>query len=95
VSAPDFSFALECSDEPRYDSLLAELVGAVCAHVGLTADAFGQLRGDLRKALSDAAARGSAGCDVRFLFQRGSLEIVATFAGGGEWRTACALPAQS
>lgn len=97
MSAHDFSFALECSDEPRYDSMLmlAELAGAVCAHLGMTADAVGRLIGDLQKAVSDAAARGSQRCDVRFLSHAGSLDVVVTFAGEGEWRTTCALPPQS
>jgi hypothetical protein len=95
VSAHDFSFALELSDDPQYDTMLAELAGAVCAHVGMTADAAAQLTGDLRKSLADAAARGAQRCDVRFQSHGGALDVVVSFAGGGEWRTTCALPAQS
>ena len=92
MSAHDFSFALELSDEPRYDSMLAELAGAVFTHVGMTADAAGQRTGDLRKALSAAAAGGSPRCEIRFRSHGGALDVVVTFAGGGEWRTTCALP---
>ncbi len=95
MSAHDFSFALQLSDEPHYDSMLAELTGVVCAHVGMTSHAIGQLTHDLRNTLSNAVARGSRRCDVRFRAHGGSLEVVVSFAGGGEWRTTSALPAQS
>ena len=92
MSAPDFSFSLELSDEVHFDAMLAELAGAVCTHVGLTGGPAGELTASLRDALAAGAAKGQSRCDVGFTAGNGELQIVVRFAGGGEWRAARALP---
>jgi len=90
VPPREFLFALELSDEPQYDGMLAELTGAVLAHVGYQAAAIEELRGVLRAALK---GRGSAApCDIRFRVEAGKLHITLTSAGSAEWQTTRPLP---
>jgi hypothetical protein len=93
VSAPDFSFTLELSDEEHFEPMLAELTAAVGTHAGLPADATKELTAAVGAALSDGAAKGQSRCDVGFSATAGTLQIVVRFAGGGEWRASRTLPA--
>jgi hypothetical protein len=88
----DFIFALDVSDEPHFDSMLAELTGAVLATVGFQSAAVDEIRGALRGALQEGGANGSRRCDVRFRAHGGELVITVAYAGRPEWRTARALP---
>jgi hypothetical protein len=88
----EFVFALELSDEPHFDSMLADLAAAVLVHVGYQAPAIDELRAVLRKALAAGAPNGQHRCDVQFRAQNGELHIAVVFAGGTEWRTTRALP---
>ena len=40
---PDFTFSLALSHVPHFDSMLANLTGAVLRHVGYPPDAIGEL----------------------------------------------------
>jgi len=93
VSAPDFSFTLELSDEPHFGTMLAELAAAVCTHVGFQADVASELTASLGDAMAVGAAKGQSRCDVHFSTHAGTLQVVVRFAGGGEWRASRALPA--
>ena len=88
----EFVFALELSDEPHFDVMLAELANAVLAHVGYQTPAIDELRGTLRHALATGLSNGQQRCDVQFRAHAGELQIVVTYAGGAEWRTTRALP---
>ncbi len=92
MSAPDFLFALELSDERRFEDMLADLSRAVLAHVGYDAAAADELRGTIRAALARGVADGHARCDVRFSAHGGELLVVVAYAGGAEWRTRRPLP---
>ena len=94
MSAHDFSFAVELSDDPHFDSMLAELSRAVCTHAGLPPDAVQELAGALHESLAGSGARGHR-CDVRFRVEAGALHVLVAFDGGGEWRMSRVLPAQS
>jgi len=94
VSAHDFSFAVELSDDPHFDGMLAELSRAVCTHAGLPPDAVQELAGALHESLAGSGARGHR-CDVRFRVEAGALHVLVAFDGGGEWRMSRVLPAQS
>ena len=87
----EFIFALELSDEPQYETMLAELTGAVLTHAGYQEPAIEELRGVLRSALNGRAARG-ARCDIRFRAEAGTLHITVTCAGADEWQTTRPLP---
>jgi hypothetical protein len=88
----EFVFALELSDEPQFDSMLAELAAAVLVHVGYQTPAVDELRGVLRQALAAGSSNGQRRCDVQFRAHGGELQIAVVFAGGSEWRTTRALP---
>jgi hypothetical protein len=95
VPAHDFSFALQLSDEPQFDGMLAELAGAVYVHAGLDAAAVAELTDSLRGALRAGAAKGHQRCDLRFAVRDATLEIAVAFGGVDQWRTSRALPAKS
>ena len=88
----DFLFALELSDERRFEAMIGELAGAVLAHVGYEASAIDELRGVMRKALTVGRARSGTRCDVRFHVHSGELQITVACAGAAEWRTTRPLP---
>ncbi len=93
MSAPDFSFTLELSDDAHFEPMLAELAAAVCTHVGLQSEAAGELTASLRDALAKGARNGRSRCDVRFTAHAGTLDVVVQFAAGGDWRASRPLPA--
>jgi hypothetical protein len=88
----DFFFALQLSDGPPFERMLAELTSAVLVHVGYAAAAVDELAGVLRKALADGHTRGRTRCDVRFRARSGELHISVAYEGGAEWRTTRPLP---
>jgi len=88
----DFFFALQLSDETRFQGMLAELTSAVLGYVGYAAGAADELSGVLRKALADGHRRGRTRCDVRFRAGAGELHISVAYEGGAEWRTTRPLP---
>lgn len=88
----EFLFALQLSDEPRFDAMLGELAAAVLGHVGYQAADIEELRGVLRGALASGLSNGQQRCDVQFRAQGGELHIVVAYAGGAEWRTTRPLP---
>lgn len=88
----DFLFALDLSDEPHFDAMVAELAGAVLAFVGYPPTAVEELRRELRGALKAGRSNGQKQCDVRFRAVSGELRMTVTYAGSGEWRTTRALP---
>jgi hypothetical protein len=92
VTDHDFLFALDLSDEPHFDVMLAELTGTVLAYVGYQPAAVDEMRGALRAALKDGLAKGRERCDVKFLAHGGELLITVAYAGGAEWRTTRPLP---
>lgn len=92
MSASEFFFALDLSDDSRYDPMLAELTGAVCGHAGFAKPAADELAAALAGGLHDRAARGVRRCDVRFALQDGELQIVVSHEGGAAWQTRRRLP---
>jgi hypothetical protein len=88
----EFLFALELSDETRFDAMLGDLASAVLAHVGYAPPAVQEMRGVLRQALKDGHGRGSRRCDVCFRARAGELQISVAYEGGDEWLTTRPLP---
>lgn len=88
----EFLFALELSDEPHFEGMLAELTSAVLSYVGYGPPAVEELRGVLRAALAAGHSSGNTQCDVRFRALSGELQISVAYAGGAEWRTTRPLP---
>jgi hypothetical protein len=92
----DFLFALDLSDEPHFDRMLAALSDAVLRYVGYDAAATGAMTAELRRALAHGVKDGCARCDVRFRASDGRLQITVAYAGGGpNWETTRALPSGS
>jgi hypothetical protein len=89
----DFVFALEIADDADSGHMLGELCMVVLGHVGYAAPAIAELTRDLRAALGTGGGNGTRRCDVRFVAQGGSLQIVVSRAGAAEWRTSRPLPA--
>lgn len=92
MSDHDFLFALELSDEPRFEGMLNDLTSAVLAHVGYAAAAVEELGSVLRTALAAGHRRGNTRCGVRFRAWSGELHISVAYEGGAEWRTTRPLP---
>jgi hypothetical protein len=92
VSEHDFLFALELSDEGRFDPMLGQLAGAVLAYVGYAPAEVEEIAARLRDALASGAAAGNRQCDVRFRAHAGGLEILVSYQGGAEWRATRPLP---
>jgi hypothetical protein len=92
VSDHEFLFALDLSDEPHFDTMLAELAGTVLKYVGYQPAAIEELRGAVKAALTAGAGNGHRRCDVRFRAHSGELHITVAYAGGAEWRTTRPLP---
>jgi hypothetical protein len=88
----DFFFALDMSDEPDLDRMVAELAAAVLGHVGYTAAASEDLSRALHAALTSRLASGERRCTVRFLASGGQLQVVIAGDGAPEWRTSRPLP---
>jgi hypothetical protein len=96
VPDSDFFFALDLSDEPHFDRMLAALSDAVLRYVGYDAAVMVAMTAELRAALADGVKNGRARCDVRFLTSNGQLQITVAYAGGGPaWQTTRELPAGS
>ncbi len=92
MAAHEFVFALQLSDEPHFDAMLAEVARTLLAHVGYGAAAIEELRGAIRVGLESAPPAGQPRCDVRFQAQSGQLQITIAYAGGEVWRTSRPLP---
>jgi hypothetical protein len=92
VAGHEFVFALQLSDEPHFDAMLAEVARALLAHVGYGAAAIEELRGAIRVGLESAPPAGRPRCDVRFQAHSGQLQITIAYAGGEVWRTSRPLP---
>lgn len=88
----EFLFALELSDEPPFEGMLADVTSAVLSHVGYGQPAVEELGGVLRAALAAGHVRGHTRCDVRFRARSGELHISVAYEGGAEWRTTRPLP---
>jgi hypothetical protein len=91
VSVHEFVFALELSDEARFDAMLTELAKAVFAATGCSGDALAVFRDRLREALP-AAANGHGRCDVRFHADGEKLHVAIHSPGQPERRTTFKLP---
>jgi hypothetical protein len=89
VSAHEFLFWLQLTDDAAYEDMLQELIVDVLDHVGYGGDAAAQLVDEMHGAL--AASEGCGPCDVRFRAHAGQLQIVIVH-GGGEWQTTRPLP---
>ena len=89
----DFVFALQIADDADSGRMLGELCTAVLGHVGYGARAVAELTREVGNALAVGGGNGTRRLDVRFVAQRGSLQIVVSRAGGAEWRTSRPLPA--
>ncbi len=92
MSDHEFVFALELSDEPRFERMLVDLTWAVLSHVGYPAPAAKELHGVLRNALKSGHASGRTHCDVCFRARSGELHISVAYEGGAEWQTSRPLP---
>ena len=92
MAAHEFVFALQLSDEPHFDAMLAEVARTLLVYVGFNAAAIEELRGTMRAALKSSAPAGHPRCDVRFHAHSGQLQITIAYAGGAEWRTSRPLP---
>jgi hypothetical protein len=92
VAGHEFVFALELSDEPYFDGMLADVTSAVLVHVGYHGAAIETLRAELRAALKAGAAAGHARCDIRFRAHSGHLHVSIAYPGRAEWRATRALP---
>lgn len=88
----EFLFALNISDQQYFDDMLGDVASSLLNHVGYSADAAGQIVAALHQALAEGAAGGRRQCDVRFSVGAGELQIVVSYVGGREWRTARPLP---
>ncbi len=92
MAAHEFVFALQLSDEPHFDAMLAEVARTLLVHVGFGAAATEELRTAMRAWLKSSAPAGHPRCDVSFRAHSGQLQITITYAGGAEWRTSRPLP---
>lgn len=92
MSDHTFVFALDLSDAAPFDFMLAEVSRAVFGHAGYSPEAVTEWTLVLQGALSTGAAAGPRPCTVRFQAHGSELEVVVSFAGGGEWRTSRPLP---
>jgi hypothetical protein len=88
----DFLFALDLSDEPHFDGMLAALTGTVLTYLGYPPAAVQELRDELHGALKAGLSNGHHRCDVQFRAHGGELVITAACDGGVSWRTARSLP---
>jgi len=95
VSDHDFLFALDVSDEPRFDRMLQDLSRVVLRYVGFDTAAAEAVARDVHEALARGATAGREHCDVRFRAMGGTLRISVAFGGGRTWETARTLPAGS
>lgn len=92
MSAHEFLFALELSDEAQFDEMLSDLARAVLAHVGCGATAIAELTTELHRALAGGLAQGRRRCTVQFRAHAGELHLAIACDGGAEWRTTRRLP---
>ena len=92
MSDHEFLFALDLSDEPKFDTMLGDLTGTVLKYVGYEPPAIDELRRAIAHALSAGASNGQRRCDVRFRAQQGQLVISVAYDGHDEWRTTRPLP---
>jgi hypothetical protein len=92
VGPHEFTFTLALAHEPRFDSMLAELAGAVLRHVGYGPAAVTELSGTIRQALSGVLADRGGECQVAFRAHDGALHIELRSTAGAEWRTSRPLP---
>jgi hypothetical protein len=87
-----FLFAVELADEPRFDVMLGDLATGVLEQAGYAPADIADTLAKLRAALQEGRDQGQRGCNVQFRAEAGQLLIVLSYAGGGEWRVARALP---
>ncbi len=92
MAAHDFQFTLVLSDEPHFEPMLADLVGAVLQHVGYAPDAIAEVAAALRDERARGAAAGRHRCRVAFEARDGELRIGIAFDGAEERRIARRLP---
>jgi len=85
-------FSLARSHEPRFDSMLADLTGAVLRHAGYGPDAVSELSGVLERAVAGALANGGRDCQVAFSARNGELHMEFASDAGAGWRTSRPLP---
>jgi hypothetical protein len=91
----DFYFALDLSDEPHFDRMLATLSDTVLRFVGYAFESSVALTTELHDALKKGASDGHDRCDVRFTVGGGHIEIAIAYAGGMSWKVTRALPVGS
>jgi hypothetical protein len=91
VSDQQFLFVLTVSDNPGFDSMLADLAARVLADTGCAPLDAARIVDRLRATLEEAAGEGARGCDIRFQAEGRQLNIVVSYAGR-EWRVTHALP---
>jgi hypothetical protein len=95
VAHPDFFFALDLSDEPHFDRMLALLSEAVLRHLGYDSVAAAALTKEVRAALDAGPAGSPRHCAVRFAAAFGTLRISVRYVGRPAWETTRQLPAMS
>lgn len=91
----EFFFALDLSDEPHFDHMLALLSEAVLRYAGYDSRSAAAITSDLRAALAAGAGGSCRRCAVRFVGRLGMLHISISYAGGQTWETARELPTGS
>ena len=80
------------ADDADSGRMLAELCTAVLGHVGYAEPAIAELTRQLHDAVVSGGGNGRRRCDIRFVAQGGSIQIVLARPGAAEWRTSRPLP---
>ena len=94
MADPDFFFALDLSDEPQFDHMLALLSESVLRHLGYDSASAVALTMEIRTALSAGTTAGRMACHVRFSAACGTLRLAVRYADGPAWETTRRLPAK-
>jgi hypothetical protein len=87
----EFLFAVELTDQTRFDAMLDQLAAAVLGYAGCPGERVADMTAALRTELTAGAANGHSRCDVQFRAHAGKLLITVSCTGRPEWRTTLAL----
>ena len=89
---PDFFFALDLSDQSRFERMMSDVIASILGHAGFDKKAAADIGDELRRALADGVKQGGHRCDVTFQAQDGQLSMSIVFDRGSAWRASRALP---